>query len=104
VSKRHYSDQEWAAITAGAWRAEQTSHVRMLMTTKRTIWSSDLAKEYGWVLCPIRRPSRALVTWLVEFVKDRVTETPQPVFKGRRQEPQSQVVEGQVKGIVSDNG
>src|ERR1044071_7657912 len=65
IVSRHYSDSEWARIVAGVWAAERPGQVRMFMTTKRTMWSSELGREYGWVLCPIRRPSRALVVWLL---------------------------------------
>jgi len=67
---RHYSDTEWAKIVAGVWAAERPGQVRMFMTTKRTMWSSELGREYGWVLCPIRRPSRALVVWLLANLEE----------------------------------
>ena len=67
---RHYSDNEWAKIVAGVWAAERPGQVRMFMTTKRTMWSSELGREYGWVLCPIRRPSRALVVWLLANLEE----------------------------------
>jgi hypothetical protein len=68
---RHYSDNEWARIVAGVWAAERPGQVRMFMTTKRTMWSSELGREYGWVLCPIRRPSRALVVWLLANLEEQ---------------------------------
>jgi hypothetical protein len=68
---RHYSDTEWARIVAGIWAAERPGQVRMFMTTKRTLWSSELGREYGWVLCPIRRPSRALVVWLLANLEEQ---------------------------------
>jgi len=67
---RHYSDTEWARIVAGVWAAERPGQVRMFMTTKRTMWSSELGREYGWVLCTIRRPSRALVVWLLANLEE----------------------------------
>jgi hypothetical protein len=69
---RHYNDTEWARIVAGIWAAERPGQVRMFMTTKRTLWSSELGREYGWVLCPIRRPSRALVVWLLANLEEQV--------------------------------
>ncbi len=53
------------------WAAERPGQVRMFMTTKRTMWSSALGREYGWVLCPIRRPSRALVVWLLANLEEQ---------------------------------
>lgn len=101
---RHYTDQEWAKIMAGVWEAERQSQVRMFMTTKRTVWSSELGREYGWVLCPIRRPSRALVVWLLENLADQaLCGCQEPVVESGREKAEGQVVEGQVKRVVRNN-
>lgn len=66
--RRNYSDQEWAEIMAGCW--EREGQLGMFMTTKRTLWSSEMGREYGCVLCPIRRPSRVTVEWLLANLKE----------------------------------
>lgn len=67
---RHYTDQEWAKIIARLWLVTQSKDLRLVMTIKRTLWSAEMGKEYGWMLCAMRRPSRALVLWLLERLKE----------------------------------
>lgn len=65
---RTYTDLEWAQIVSGLWNLESATQERALMSTKRTLWSSALCKEYGLIIRPIMRPSRALVDGMLGYL------------------------------------